>query len=214
MRVFYLLLFMLISSCSSTSSIDRSKLEGKYVLDGDFYGLGSELNIIGDNKFEYRWQEGLINGMTNGNYSINKNEIIFNSEFQPNDKEFQNKYRIVESKYKNTESIKIKVISENNHVLEYANCFLKKGDSIVYGAASDEKGFAELSKINADSLCVSFISHDYVSIALETLKDDYLVIELNEKNPDFEFYHFFSNEKFKYRGNKLIGTSEKFKKKN
>ncbi|PHR71379.1 MAG: hypothetical protein COA67_06655 [Lutibacter sp.] len=213
MKFIYLILFLFLISCSSTSNLNPKKIQGEYILDDNFYGIGSSIKIKGNNSFEYEWVTGLINGITKGKYVINNNKIILNSEFQPESEEFQNKYRILESENKNLDSIKIRVLEKNGITLNYATCILINGDSLIYVTESDNYGFAKIPKVDADSLGISFIGYDYASIPLNNLKSDYLAIELNEKNPDFEYYQFFTNKNFKIRNNKLIGDKEKFIKK-
>lgn len=210
MRFVSLIIVIIICSCASNQNIKKESIKGIYILDEDIYGIGSNIEIKENNLFEYQWQQGLIRGTTKGNYKIEGNKIILNSDLQPDGDEFQNKYEIIENNYKNTDSIKIKVEYKEGDAMQYAACFLKKKDSVVFGKASHYNGVAVLPKIDADSLCVSHIGFDYVSIPLNEFKYDDIIIRLIERNPDLEYYQFFSNRKFKYRKGKLKGTSEKF----
>ena len=94
--------------------------------------------------------------------------------------------------------------------MEYADCYLKKGDSIIFGESSNSKGVVKLPKVEADSLCISFVFYDYVSIPLSTFSNDDLIIQLSESKQELKYYHFITSEKWKVRRNKLLIDSKKY----
>ena len=204
-----LLFLIIIFSCSSLK-INSEIIEGVYILGNGVYG--NKLVLKENYKFEYNWAGGLLEGKTLGDWKIEEDFIILNSELQPRDEAFKNQYKILKSEFKHLDSIQIKVLDENRVPMQNADCYLKKNDSVIYNITSNSQGIAKLPKMKADSLCVSFSFYDYVSIPLNNFHKDEIILELNQTNQSLEFYQFFTNEKFKYRRNKLIGSSTKYSK--
>ncbi|MFD0963573.1 hypothetical protein [Pseudofulvibacter geojedonensis] len=190
----------------------EEKIVGEYYLEEDIYGVGSNLNLTNNGVFEYRWQEGLINGKTIGKFVVLGDNIVLNSDYQPDDDEFKDNFKLLKKELNQLDSIKVRIVDNKKQAFEGAMCMLKRKDSVVFFKETDFKGEVLLPKIKVDSLCAYYLAHDYVSISMDNFNYDDISIELEEKNPQFEFYHFFSNKKLKFKNNKLIGSKEKFKK--
>ena len=91
---YYVLVFIIVSSCSTYKNNDVS---GFYRTKGGFeWGSSIYLNI--DSTFSYKWQTGLIIGVTTGRWSIKNDSLILNSDWQPKEDAVPDYYLIDRSK--------------------------------------------------------------------------------------------------------------------
>jgi hypothetical protein len=63
-----------------------SDLVGTYYWEG-FYGVCSDIVLCKDSTFIYSWRQGLAGGTTTGRWFVDRNILILNSDFQPEDEE-------------------------------------------------------------------------------------------------------------------------------
>ena len=122
MKVFYLFFLFLIFGCSSSKKVNDSDIVGKYSYKG-VYGVGSTIEFKESRTFIYTWVTGLLNGTTEGTWSVSGKKIILNSDRKKSD---SIKFRILENSDNNSDVYNFKFLDENENIVPNVNCILLK----------------------------------------------------------------------------------------
>ncbi|GAB1857295.1 hypothetical protein MHTCC0001_21310 [Flavobacteriaceae bacterium MHTCC 0001] len=189
-----------IIGCTPFKSNIDNELQSKYIW-SPFYGVAEVLQLNSDHTFSFKWQQGLIQGVTEGTYIINKNGLTLNSLKQPIKTE---KFRIDNRQNnQNITGYHIRVKDEYDAPFEYTNCAFIQNDSVIGGTTSKKDGviiISESQKDNFEKIEISFVGYNHAVIDLhKTPYNSFEIILL----PESEYYEFFTKEFLKIRGNKI-----------
>ena len=195
---------MILLSCSTTTKITLEQITGKYHW-SNIYGVHSTIQLNENKTFEYKWQAGLIQGITYGSWNRSGKKIILNSEIQPSDDK-QNNFEILKFASGKSDSLSIKVVNLNNEPIGFVHCILKTDTLKLTGASTGFQGKATIPKLKADSLII-IPPGNYKAIHL---KFDYSVSRYEFKMDDInENYTYFTEEAWEYKEDRLYDPSIK-----
>lgn len=192
----------LIFSCTSTKVLKEEEVYGTY----QWYslpGITARIIIHPNSKFEYRWQQGLNEGVTYGNWILRGNLLILNSEQTEEPK------TLIELPYlKNREEkYSIKVTDIENEPVIHAKCLLRQDTSIIEISYTDEHGFCQLVKnTEANNLKIDYIGLQPVYLSIDSLKTNSFSIKMKAIH---EHYEFFRNRKWKIKGDRIYDPTIK-----
>ena len=105
-------LFLLLG-CSSSKQVSDSDIFGKYSYKG-VYGVGSGIEFKEDKTFAYTWVTGLLNGTTEGTWTVSGKKIILNSDRKKSD---VIKFKILDNSDNNSDFYNFKFLDENKNVI-------------------------------------------------------------------------------------------------
>ncbi len=197
----YLLLILLLYGCKSSTPTLVDNVIGEYELDEDFYGVGSEIKLLGDSTFIFDWFQGLISGRTTGSWNMKNNNLYLTSDEQPPSDRNWN-YSICMKNLKQ-DSITIRVFDEEGTPLFGANCFVKgKGVKVVGSVGVD--GEFKFPKVDVDKLRVEYVSHQSVNAYIRGA--DFIEIYMEESS---DYYTYFFNSKWKFKNGELYDPKNK-----
>lgn len=179
-------------------------LAGKYYWKG-IYGVGETLVLNNDKTFEFKWHQGLMNGISRGKYTLEKKLITLNSFKQP--ESIDNfKIHYLKTSAENN-SYFIKILGLDKTPLGFANCMFIKNGKIIEGKAAAENGTLYFTKKPiAEKLHIDFIGYNKAEIEIKDLKTNSFEITLTETP---EYYEYFTNRKFKMRNNSILSIESK-----
>jgi hypothetical protein len=197
MKVFYLFFLFLILSCSSSKQVNDSDIIGKYSYKASGYGIGSTIEFKEDKTFTYTWVTGLLNGTTEGTWSVLGKKIILNSDRKKSD---SIKFRILENSDNNSDVYSFKFLDENENIVPNVNCILLKDNYEIKGLEANFDGELQISK-NHDFQKIKFLFTGFQEFEInkEDLKGNAtLMMTQIEK-----YYHYFDNEIMILKGGKI-----------
>lgn len=200
-----------MGGCLSYKQISNEDMLGKYTYSG-IYGVSAEMELKKNNTFVYSWQEGLNSGVTKGNWVINKNVLLLNSEKQPNESNAE-KYKLLETGKNDKSGITVQVLDKNGYPIRFANCVIHLYNGEQIGGVSDENGMCIFEKevTSIKKIFLSYVGYYPVDYNTENTENNYFKIMMKEEEPHYEF---FTNEhwqiKFSTRNKCLINRKRKF----
>lgn len=201
-----LILFVCLIGCKTISHISQDQLLGKYQWHG-LYGIASNISLNQDSSFVYHWQQGLISGTTKGKWDLEGENIILNSQYQPEETE---KYEIDSFNHSKTGAYKIRVKDEKNYSLPFVACVLMKDSTVIDGAETNENGICELKISNqANAIEISGVGYFTVKLPIYKLKGNEFSITMYEGS---KYYQYFTNRKWKVTYKRLIDPEIKIDK--
>lgn len=197
MKVYYLFFLFLIFGCSSSEQLNDSAVVGKYSYKAAGYGIGSTVEFKKDKTFTYTWVTGLINGTTEGTWSISGNKIFLNS----NRKESELiKYRILENSDNNSDFFSFKFLDENKNIVPNVNCILLKDNNETKGFEANFDGELQISKKeDFQKIKFLFIEFHEFEINKEDLKGNVTLMMIQKEM----YYQYFENETMILKGDKI-----------
>ena len=197
MKVFYIFFLFLILSCSSSKKVNDSDIIGKYSYKASGYGIGSTIEFKEDKTFTYTWVTGLLNGTTEGTWSLSGKKIILNSDRKKSD---VIKFKILENSENNSDFYKLKFLDENKDILPKVICLFLKESGEIKELDADFDGELRVSK-NEDFQKVRFIFlgfHEF-EIKKEDLKGNVTLMMFQKET----YYQYFENEVMIFKGDKI-----------
>ncbi len=206
-----IILIILFFSCKSIK-IEKEEIIGKHQYHG-IYGVASNITLKEDNTFTYHWQTGLIGGTTNGNWELNGNKLILNSDKQPVKEE---DFKIRERDETNLNQFEIKIIDEKEkYELVAVSCLLMNDTTFIKGKSTDVNGncilpFDEIS----NKLQISYLGYRPVEIPINQLTSNSFIIEIKEER---DYYRYFTNREWKVKRGRIYDPEirkDKYVKKN
>ena len=202
-KITAILTILTLVSCSTTKNLTENKLLGKYYWNG-VYGVGASIELKNNGVFEYKWVTGLGGGTTNGTWTLEGRKIKFNSEIQP-DSNLNKDYEIIKIEQSDTNVLTIKIMDIDNAPIYYANCFLESNNKVIEATTSDLNGYANLNKVDSDSLTIQFIGLTTVKIKYDNTVSKY---EIRMKDAN-SYYEYFTDKKLIFRKDRLYDLSIK-----
>ncbi|MDX9705821.1 MAG: hypothetical protein RBT46_08970 [Weeksellaceae bacterium] len=196
MKVFYLFFLFLILGCSSSKEVSDSDIVGKYSYKG-IYGVSSGIEFKEDKTFTYTWVTGLLNGTTEGTWSVSGKKIILNSDRKKSD---VIKFKILESFDNNSAFYKLKFLDENKDILPNVNCILLKDNYEIKGLEANFDGELQISK-NEDFQKIKFLFTGFQEFEInkEDLKGNATLMMMQKET----YYQYFENEVMILKGDKI-----------
>ncbi|MFI1742863.1 hypothetical protein [Thalassobellus sediminis] len=186
------ILFFLAISCSSTKDFSIDKIEGKYYWKS-IYGVGESIEFKSDSTFVFNWQQGLNNGITNGNIEFDGKTINLYSEL----KQDSLSYELIIPEQKQTDFYKVKVLDSELNPIEFSSCTVKKNNEIIAGKSTDKNGICVIDNEKIDEILIQFVGFKDAVIPITDDSPKTLTVKLKY---DF-FYEYFEKEKV-YRINR------------
>lgn len=196
MKVCYLFFLFLLLGCSSTKQFNDSVVFGKYSYKG-IYGVGSTIEFKDDKTFTYAWVTGLLNGTTEGTWSVSGKKIILNSDRKKSD---VIKFKILENLENNLGFYKLKFLDENKAILPKIICLFIKESGEKKELDADFDGELQVPK-NEDFQKLRFIFlgfHEF-EIKKEDLKGNVTLMMIQKES----YYQYFENEVMILKGDKI-----------
>jgi hypothetical protein len=201
MRYFIgILIFFLLSSCK-TAKFDS--VTGKYRTKGGFE-WGSNISLNKDSTFIYKWQTGLIYGETTGKWKLSGNNLVLDSDLQPQ-KDTPSSFYIIDKRNTNSSDIVFDLyFPDSTDVLIGANGLMFHDGDTIRNVFSDIHGNMRFPKQENDSIKILFIG--LKDILISDSVNDYFKIATVDNNGNM--YEYFTNETWQVRGNHLIDKSK------
>ena len=197
MRVIYLLFLFLILGCSSSMQLNDSAVVGKYSYKAAGYGVGSTVEFKEDKTFTYTWVTGLINGTTEGTWSVSGKKIILNSDRKRLD---TLKFRILENSGNNSDFYSFKFLDENKDILPKVICLLLNESDKIKSVDANFDGELQLSKAeDFQKLRFIFLGFHEFEIKKEDLKGNVTLMMIQKES----HYQYFENEVMILKGDKI-----------
>ena len=197
MRVIYLLFLFLIIGCSSSMQLNDSAVVGKYSYKAAGYGVGSTVEFKEDKTFTYTWVTGLINGTTEGTWSVSGKKIILNSDRKRLD---TLKFRILENSGNNSDFYSFKFLDENKDILPKVICLLLNESDKIKSVDANFDGELQLSKAeDFQKLRFIFLGFHEFEIKKEDLKGNVTLMMIQKES----HYQYFENEVMILKGDKI-----------
>jgi hypothetical protein len=188
MKVYFLFFLFLIFGCSSSEQLNDSAVVGKYSYKAAGYGIGSTIEFKEDKTFIYTWVTGLINGTTEGTWSISGKKIILNSERKKSD---MLKFRILENSGNNSDFYSFKFLDENKDILPKVICLLLNESDKIKSVDANFDGKLQLSKAeDFQKLRFIFLGFHEFEIKKEDLKGNVTLMMIQKET----HYQYFENE--------------------
>ena len=196
MKVFYLFFLFLIFGCSSSKKVNDSDIVGKYSYKG-VYGVGSTIEFKESRTFIYTWVTGLLNGTTEGTWSVSGKKIILNSDRKKSD---SIKFRILENSDNNSDVYNFKFLDENENIVPNVNCILLKDNNETKGFEANFDGELQISK-KEDFQKIKFLFTGFQEFEInkEDLKGNATLMMIQKET----YYQYFDNEIMILKGGKI-----------
>ena len=200
----YLILIVLIVSCQSIKDFNEEKIYGKYRWYG-IYGVTSSITLNKDKTFIYRWQQGLMNGTTNGNWRLVAQTLVLNSEKQPNDP--VEKFQIISEESIPSNHYHLKIMEENNEPMWFVSCTLMNDTVSIHHTVTDTNGVCKIPLVEeGNKIEICFLGYYSIDIPVGELNGNSLIIKMKEKAA---YYEYFTNRRWKIKDDKLIDPAIK-----
>lgn len=197
MKVFYLFFLFLILGCSSSEQLNDSSFVGKYSYEAAGYGVGLTIEFKEDKTFTYTWVTGLINGTTEGTWSVSGKKIILNSDRKRLD---TLKFRILENSGNNSDFYSFKFLDENKDILPKVICLLLNESDKIKSVDANFDGELQLSKAeDFQKLRFIFLGFHEFEIKKEDLKGNVTLMMIQKES----HYQYFENEVMILKGDKI-----------
>lgn len=187
---------------SQTGTITPSRLAGRYIWNG-FFECGASIQLCNDSTFVYNWQQGLCGGQTKGKWLTDNKYIILNSEIQPTDRKKANNVEVMNQC--TSPNTVIKVRAESGRPMPFANITVIAGHR-SYSAVSDSGGIATFQVRSVRNITISYIGFKTITFKSKESSDNYFAFTMQEID---EPYHYFTNERWAVKGNRLYDYSIK-----
>ena len=196
MKIYYLFFLFLILGCSSSKQFNDSDVFGKYSYKG-IYGVGSTIEFNEDKTFTYTWVNGLLNGTTEGTWSVSGKKIILNSERKKSD---VIKFKILDNSDNNSDFYSFKFLDENKDILPKVICLLLNDSDKIKSVDANFDGELQLSKAeDFQKLRFIFLGFHEFEIKKEDLKGNVTLMMIQKET----HYQYFENEVMIFKGNKI-----------
>lgn len=196
MKVCYLFYLFLLLGCSSAKQFNDSAVFGKYSYKG-IYGVGSTIEFKDDKTFTYAWLTGLLNGTTEGTWSVSGKKIILNSDRKKSD---VIKFKILENSENNLGFYKLKFLDENKAILPKVICLLINESGEIKELDADFDGELQVSKKeDFQKLRFIFLGFHEFEIKKEDLKGNVTLMVIQKES----YYQYFENEVMILKGDKI-----------
>jgi hypothetical protein len=197
MKVFYLFFLFLTLGCSSSKQLNDSDILGKYSYIASCYGIGSTIEFKEDKTFTYAWVTGLLNGTTEGTWSVSGKKIILNSDRKKSD---VIKFKISENSENNSDFYKLKFLDDNKDILPKVICLFIKESGEIKEFDADFDGELQVSKNEVfQKVRFVFIGFHEFEIKKEDLKGNITLMMFQKETQ----YQYFENEVMIFKGNKI-----------
>ena len=197
MKVYFLFFLFLILGCSSSEQLNDSAVVGKYSYKAAGYGIGSTVEFKKDKTFTYTWVTGLINGTTEGTWSISGKKIILNSERKKSD---VIKFKILDNSDNNYDFYNFKFLDENKDILPKVICLLLNESDKIKSVDANFDGELQLSKAeDFQKLRFIFLGFHEFEIKKEDLKGNVTLMMIQKET----HYQYFENEVMILKGDKI-----------
>ncbi|WP_235299783.1 hypothetical protein [Portibacter marinus] len=184
-----IILSLWLLSCSPTKQISINEMEGIYLWTS-IYGVGETIEFKEDMQFEFKWTQGLKNGITLGTIRNDSKSWILQSELQQESFVFNLEIPSQLSQ----DFYQFKITDENSIALIGANCETFKDGLPIEATSSNEFGHCKIESINIDSLVINYGGFHPAEIRLtENKTPKSMIIRLKER----QFYQYFNGEKIK-----------------
>lgn len=197
MKIYYLFFLFLLLGCSSSKQVNDSDIVGKYSHKASGYDIGSTIEFKEDKTFNYTWVTGLLNGITEGTWSVSGKKIILNSDRKKSD---VIKFKILENFENNLGFYELKFLDENKDILPKVICLLVKESGEIKELDADFDGKLQVSK-NEDFQKVRFIFlgfHEF-EIKKEDLNGNVTLMMFQKETQ----YKYFENEVMIFKGDRI-----------
>ena len=206
-------IIILTSACSTSKQIITvEEICGKYYWRTTFvYDVFADIQLNPDNTFEYNWTEGMLNGTTVGTWELNKNILVLNSEKQPEEQEKREKtFNLISHPSTNEDSLRIEAIDiESKESVPFVSCNLNYNSKVLERIMANEFGVCKLSKFKqADKLSIKHVGYEDAEIPLSQLTGNSYTVEL-ALGSDCCYYKYFTNRKWKIKGNRIYDSKIK-----
>ena len=198
---YYVLVLIIFTSCSTYKNNDIS---GFYRTKGGFeWGSSIYLNI--DSTFSYKWQVGLIIGVTTGIWSIKNDSLILNSDWQPQEDTVPDYYLIDRSKVDSGEFFFELFFPDTTEALIGANGLMFKNNDTIAWASSDIDGKMLFPLQDFDSIRIYYIGIKSINI-VDKDYDYYKIVAVEDSST--YLYEYFTDEKWGILKDTLIDNTE------
>jgi hypothetical protein len=192
---------------TSCSRYTIESVSNTYSTKGGFE-WGSRIELKNDSTFTYEWQVGLVMGRTSGKWFIDRNKLILNSDFQPQQDTIPN-YRLITRRNASTNEIILDLLKpKNKQPLFGAYGLMYYNGDIIDQQTSYNNGRLVFKKQLSDSILIIFPSQNLKEIVLKNINPGYYKIETIEKSIYNHEYEFFTNEIWKIRNKYLIDKTK------
>lgn len=191
------ILVILVSSCQS-ANLPKKGFLGKYQ-NTVIYGVESNITLKTNHSFIYNWQMGLLYGTTTGNWKLDGNQLVLNSNLQPSK---EDNFTTQKRTSTNTKQFEIKVIEKNwQEELLFVDC-LSMNDTLILDSTSTDFDGNCMLPVNehANKLVFLCVGYKTVEIPISQLTSNSFILEMKLKN---EPYVYFTNQKWKFKRGKL-----------
>jgi|GEM_PF-4707215 len=207
-RIVLFILLSLTCSCSLLKDIDRSDVVGRYEYN-DGISYYSSIELKSDSTFYFRYEEGWLSSVSSGEWRVDGKHVVLNS-FQ---KKHKKGYAIIDSIGRLSDSIVIFVIDIHGNKLPFTSVRLVKENNTKIEILDFESNIKFL-KSRYDSVYVKPFYCPEIGISVSELKNESMTIQFDQ---GLIYYHYFSNEKWFIKRNRLYDYSvkkNKFQKRN
>ena len=197
MKVFYLFFLFLILGCSSSEQLNDSSFVGKYSYEAAGYGVGLTIEFKEDKTFTYTWVTGLLNGTTEGTWSVSVKKIILNSDRKKSDVV---KFKILENLDNNSNFFSFQFLDENKNSVPNVNCILLKDNNETKGFEANFDGELQISK-KEDFQKIKFLFTGFQEFEInkKDLKGNATLMMIQKET----YYQYFDNEIMMLKGDKI-----------
>lgn len=195
--LFIPLITVLLTGCVIGEKIIEEEIIGNYV-ERDGYPLShANLELREDGTFSYFWGTSLISGKTDGTWEVSGKRLLLTSDLKKPPEDVPGYSMIRMDTVPGEDSILIRIIDEDRNPIPYAIVNSWKRRQILGGTYQcNNNGEVRIPDRDAEYLMVSATPYYTIkySVAHETANS--LVFQMK---PSPGFYHFFEEEKWKYR---------------
>jgi hypothetical protein len=195
-----IILLVITCSCAIKKGIKCDDVIGVYYWQS-IYGVGSSISIDKDSTFEYNWVMGLNSGMTEGNWKLFKNNLILNSNEQPEVEVIKKINLLSDSTYICIDSSSV---LQNSYDLDFTSVKIVKKDKSSERLKLDSNYRFVFFTKNVDSVYIYSIFKTPIRLAVNELNYNHYCYKMK---PDKSRYRYFTNDIWKYKNNRLYNTS-------
>ena len=187
----------MVCSCKSTKDLNIDEVVGEYQWYG-YYGETANIALNRDHTFNYNWQQGLLDGRTNGHWELIGSTLILNSEWQPSDKKFQ----IISEEHTSSGEYEFTILDENNEPIWSANCALMKDGELFDGVSSDTNGICKIPNLNGlNEMRIYSTGYFDAIIQMDKISTNRVKIKMARGD---ECYRYFTNRPWILKEGRII----------
>ncbi|HLO92483.1 MAG TPA: hypothetical protein VK172_15060 [Lentimicrobium sp.] len=161
-----------------------------------FINSGAVLILNSDSLFNYSWHTGsLLSGVTKGKWYIDGNDIVLNSQFQPENINLINNVKV--HNQPGQYDIFIKIVNEQGKAVANQACIIDRGylDEV---AITDSLGIARFNNGKINRIIIPY-DRAYIYNS-QAVSGNFYEIILPCR--DFRYY-FFTNERWMYKKHRI-----------